>query len=170
MTSKEFLIQFKMQYDSNGIELIHEFFLTFSRFEYALKSAGFYNGSEQRIEPSWDKFAGSIRYIFDPKANEELLTAVDYLVSHPPKKQVLDAGIMAFKSRTNLERQNIVFRLKINICDIRNNLFHGGKFDGDLEPEISRNYILLNSALIVLNNWLLLNEEVNRYFSLPIPN
>jgi len=170
MTSKEFITEFERRYDQNGIALIHEFFLTFSRFEYSLKSAGFYNGNENKIQPSWDKFANSIRNVFNPNANEELRNAVEYLVANPPKKQILGAGIMAFKSREHLERLNIVLRLKTNICDIRNNLFHGGKFDGSFEPEVSRNYILLHSALVVLNNWLMLNKDVNNFFSLPIPN
>jgi hypothetical protein len=169
MNTEDFFDRFNKDFNYDGINLIFKFFITFSRFEYALKSAGFCDGNENSIKPSWDKFANSIRLKFDYFIDENLTNAVEYLISNPPKKQVLDSGILVFKNRSNLDELNIVHRLKLNICDIRNNLFHGGKFDGDFEPEISRNYLLLKNALTVLDNWLLLEEDVKHYFFLPVP-
>jgi hypothetical protein len=36
--------------------LVLEFFGVFSRFEYALKRAGFATGNERRVGPDWDCF------------------------------------------------------------------------------------------------------------------
>lgn len=170
MDIQEFLVDFENKFHSDGRELILDFFLAFSRFEYALKSSGFSNGDENGITPSWDKFASAIKDSFDRKQNQKLDIAVEYLIKNSPKKQILSSGILAFKSRENLDDLHLVFRLKLNICDIRNNLFHGGKFDGDFEPEVSRNYILLKHSITILNNWLTLNKDVNHYFSLRIPD
>ena len=48
-------------------ELLLEFFLTFSRFEYALKATGYYKRRPvkppdwPKAEPDWDRFAASLR-------------------------------------------------------------------------------------------------------------
>ena len=57
-------------------ELLLEFFLTFSRFEYALKATGYYKRRPvkppdwPKAEPDWDRFAASLRKIFNSNANE----------------------------------------------------------------------------------------------------
>ena len=59
-------------------ELLLDFFLTFSRFEYALKNSGFFvKHSEQPdgpppAEADWDTFAPSLRTVFDPSKSGEL--------------------------------------------------------------------------------------------------
>ena len=58
----------------------------------------------------------------------------------------------------------ITIELGLHIRTIRNNLFHGGKFKGIYQEDISRNYILLQSAMIILNEWLDLNEDVKTLF------
>lgn len=170
MVKQEFLAHFNQKFHPEGKQLIFEFFLVFSRFEYALKSSGFSKGDENGISPNWDKFASSIRSTFIKTNSEDLNNAVEYLLNHPPKKQILTSSILAFKNRESIDNLDLVFKLKLYICDIRNNLFHGGKFDGEFEPEVSRNHTLLKHSLTILDNWLTLNEEVNYYFSLPIPD
>jgi hypothetical protein len=170
MYSKELLKQINKTYNPEGKELIFEFFLLFSRFEYSLKECGYHSGNSKRIGPNWTAFASSIKNNFDQNSYEKLNISVEKLINNPPKKQVLLYGIAAFVDRENLEKMHIVDKLKLHICDIRNNLFHGGKFDGDYEPEVSRNHILLKSAIEVLNYWLTLDERVRNSFSLPIAN
>ena len=42
-------------------DLLLDFFLVFSRVEYALKNGGFVKGDERRVDPDWDGFAASIK-------------------------------------------------------------------------------------------------------------
>lgn len=69
-------------------ELVMNFFITFSRFEYALKRAGYIHNRED-AQANWEKFlkVHKSKFLADCQTNE-LRNAVDYLKSHPPKKQV----------------------------------------------------------------------------------
>lgn len=62
-------------------ELAGEFFLAFSRFEFALKASGFARQTDRGIEPDWDGFADSIHGSFDPAITSDLKAAVEYLRS-----------------------------------------------------------------------------------------
>ncbi|MEI7502840.1 MAG: hypothetical protein WCJ61_06115 [Paludibacter sp.] len=55
-------------------------------------------------------------------------------------------------------------KLSLSIRDIRNNLFHGGKFHGNYKADESRNFKLLKNSIIVLDNWLDLNKVVKANF------
>src|SRR3712207_6356752 len=68
--------------------LITEFFFVFSRFEYALKRAGFVRPDRRNAEADWDAFGDSVeqQYAFDEDG--ELTTSVNYLLSDPPKRQI----------------------------------------------------------------------------------
>jgi hypothetical protein len=70
-------------------DLVRDFFVFFSRFEYALKRAGYFKGNEKRADADWDRFAISLRDMFDPEKSSELNSAVDYLTTRPPQKQVV---------------------------------------------------------------------------------
>ncbi len=50
-------------------ELVLQFFLTFARFEFALKATGYARGNENFVEPDWNAFATSIRDAFDENHN-----------------------------------------------------------------------------------------------------
>jgi hypothetical protein len=59
---------------------------TFSRFEYALKAAGFHTG-EGDANSNWRDFALSVPDIFDNPQEEALKNVVAYILAHPPKKR-----------------------------------------------------------------------------------
>lgn len=63
-------------------ELALEFFITFSRFEYALKQAGFVKADGT----NWDAFGAKLTK-FDTAA---VLERCAYMRAKPPKKQILD--------------------------------------------------------------------------------
>jgi hypothetical protein len=42
-------------------ELVLDFFLRFSRFEFALKITGYACGDDARVDPDWNRFAADIR-------------------------------------------------------------------------------------------------------------
>lgn len=60
-------------------------FRTFSRFEYALKAAGFHEGNGP-AKPDWERFARSIPDLFDDPSDRDLSQAVHYMLSCPPKR------------------------------------------------------------------------------------
>lgn len=147
MITDDFITQLNGSFDNDGRILISKFFIIFSRFEYALKSANYIKG----INPNWDSFASSINGNFDKERSEELKEAVEYIVNNPPKIQDITEGKLIWKDRVFPKNAPLTLRLSLSIRDIRNNLFHGGKFQGTFQPEISRNYILLEKSIIILN-------------------
>ncbi len=164
-----FIKHLEQELDHNGITLMNNFLVIFSRFEYALKKTITYaNPRGDQVHANWDKFAQTIRSKFDKDKTEELLNAVTYLLNNPPKVQTLINNQMHWRDRVFNKNEPELKRIAQHIRDVRNNFFHGGKFQGIYQPDISRNYILLDSALIILDHWLLLEEEVSSNFSDPI--
>lgn len=153
------------QITKDGKKLIMIFFISFSRFECALKtSIEFANGNENKVEANWDKFVASISSSFDPNKNDELKEAVEYILKNPPKIQALDNKQLIWRARVFLNPDADIKKICLHIRDIRNNLFHGGKFNGNYEPDVSRNYKLIKSAIVILNDWLTLSEPVKKDF------
>jgi hypothetical protein len=161
----QFLATYEQSFDSDGRKLISDFFITFSRFECALKlSITFANTRNNKVEASWDKFLSTIRVSFNKRKTKELETAVDYVLQKPPKVQTLFEEQITWTERTFVEDVPEINRLGLHIRDVRNNLFHGGKFDGRFIPEVSRNYVLLKSAILILAEWLESEENVKKNF------
>ncbi len=147
--------------DSN---LITEFFFVFSRFEYALKRAGYVKPKRRNAEPDWDAFGDSIEQRYSREDNPELAKAVDYLLHKPPKRQIVgDDGSLTWE---DLARENVteVRWLLLLVRRVRNNLFHGGKYPYTPLPEPARDTQLLESSLIVLGTCLGWDEEVRRWY------
>lgn len=169
--SKRFLNRFHGQITAEGKELIYEFILTFARFECALKNSLTYvNVRNRKVEANWDLFVSEINAQFNSAKNQEIRDAVAYLLDHPPKIQVQQNHGLSWQDRNNQENTPDINRLCQAIRDIRNNLMHGGKFHGHFEPEVSRNYRLINSSLIILNEWLDFSEPVKQLFHESIGN
>lgn len=166
--SKNFLKKVDNQITPEGKNLIIEFFITFSRFECALKSSiEFAKGGEKKVEPNWDKFASSISENFNHTKNLKLRNAVEFILQEPPRIQILDNGELNWRHREFELNTPVIQKLCLHIRDIRNNLFHGGKFNGIFEIDVSRNYKLINSALIILNDWLTKNDIIKTNFKSP---
>jgi hypothetical protein len=155
--------------DDVGLKTIHRFFITFSRFEFALKaSIVFAHQAGNYVEPNWDVFTNTIQANFHSAKNQELQDAVDYILQHPPKKQSLANGVIIWVDRVFVDNISDVKKLDIHIRDIRNNLFHGSKFNGSFQPDVSRDFTLLRSSLVILDEWLNLEPNVAHLFSQPI--
>lgn len=128
--------------------LASEMFRVFARFEYALKAAGFHNG-DGAAEPNWRAFAETIPDALQAQQNPELVKAVAYILEHPPKKQMVRNSQLEWSvsaPETDLHSDRVL----IYVRRVRNNLFHGGKFNGRwFEPERSEQ--LLRHCLTILN-------------------
>ncbi len=165
-TTQDFLINFKKIINQKGQNLIIEFFITFSRFECALKASNFTNGNNDRVTANWDTFVGTIT-TFNENKTTELKNAVDYLIQNPPRIQCIDSnGLLGWRNR-NFQNEPQINKLSLSIRDVRNNLFHGGKFNGHYEEDVSRNSILLKSSLLILDEWLELNALVKQNYLSP---
>lgn len=169
MTSKTFIKRLNSSITVEGQNLINEFFVTFSRFECALKAAGFANGDNNKVSPNWDTFTASIRESFDNEQRPEILnTAIGYLSNHPPRVQNYENDQLGWRERPFQPNEPLINKLSLSIRDVRNNLFHGGKFNGNYQEDVSRNFILLKHSIEILNHWLKLSPIVRQKFLEPI--
>lgn len=165
MTTKLFLSRFNQSITTEGRDLINEFFITFSRFECALKVTGFAKGGEESVQANWETFAAVIRQDFDNSTkSKSVLDALNYITEHPPRVQNYLNGALGWRDRVFEPNQPPINKLCLSIKDIRNNLFHGGKFNGNYQEDVSRNYILIKSSLEILNHWLQLNQTVKQNY------
>ncbi len=154
-------------------ELLLNFFLTFARFEYALKASGLFKRTNpQRNDPSrppeaqpdWDTFAVSLRCAFQPDRTETLKRACEYISDSPPSKQVIidDAPSWETPVRPSHE-SDVEFLLRMVRC-VRNNLFHGGKHNNEVHEDTERTEMLLKSSLTILDECLALSPRVKAMF------
>ena len=147
-----------MHDDLNG--LVYEFFRTFAGSEYALKATGFYRHDRDNATPDWARFAESapVRGVFGDPVEPGLAEAVEYILTHPPRKQVIENGGLAWSDRPTRAASQSGRVLEL-VGRVRNNLFHGGKGNQDwFDPE--RTEQLLRHSLTILDRCLEASEEV----------
>ena len=146
------------------INLITEFFFVFSRFEYALKRAGFVKRDRRNAEPNWDAFADSIERRYDPNESPKVARAVNYLLSEPPKRQIVENDNSLGWKDSNRDNETEIRWVLLLVRRVRNNLFHGGKYPYTPLPEPARDTQLLESSLAILEACLVWDDKVKRYF------
>jgi len=145
-------------------DLVFNFFMCFSKFEFALKTAGFAKGNEKQVSPDWDNFSKSIKDKFDKAANANLSKAIDYFLLNPPWKQVFIHGRMYWDTSVPGNRLTEIEKVLLLIRRVRNNLFHGGKFNFEIHEDKERTIYLLNYSLVVLEGCLALSPDVKYNF------
>jgi len=145
-------------------DLVLEFFLVLSRMEFALKVSGFAIGSENSVAPDWDGYAGQIRDTFSKDETLELLEASNYYLTTPPQKQVLDNEVLAWSSMVPNNPAEIDVLL-ILVRRVRNNLFHGGKYNSQAHDETARNESLLRYGITILKASMILVPNVKAAYS-----
>ena len=105
------------------------YFYWFSRLEYALKENGFCSsGRYGQAQVDWRKFIKSHANDFTaPKEGKKLL-------ANPPQWQTYQVGRCGWEA-LNLDREATELgKVVLIVKTIRNNLFHGGKGQGDQAP------------------------------------
>ena len=133
-------------------ELTLEFLLTFARFEFALKKAGYAQGDNSKVSPDWDTFANDVARI-GAAALAPVLNACQYLQEHPPRKQVLQNGALRWVARQGTTGSAIGDVL-LSVRTVRNNVFHGGKFPDGMVTDPLRDEQLIRDCLVVLKGLL----------------
>jgi len=141
-------------------QLACEFLGVFARCEFALKAGGFAQGDANGVNANWDLFAQTIDGHFDPTQSDDLSHAVEYLLNHPPRKQILINNHIEWRDAApdaNLTRAE---RVLLMVRRVRNNLFHGGKFLAPEGAENDRDQLLVQHSLTVLRACILLSAQV----------
>ncbi len=145
-------------------ELACEFIAMFSRMEYALKSTHYAVGNAKKVEPAWDIFANHIDQDFLALTHPDTVDARNYLLSHPPRKQVLQGKKLAFVDQVIDHNQATTQQVLLMVRTIRNNLFHGGKYSPQGEQEVGRNQLLVGHGLHILRACSKLDADVKISF------
>lgn len=130
--------------------LAHQMFRTYSRMEYALKAAGYLKSENGPAEAHWQNLASDIDARFQERvaSDVELRQAVEYVLSFPPKKQMARDGVLEWVDVPPVANTE-TGKMLLYLARVRNNLFHGGKFNGRwLDPE--RSLELLPHSLTIL--------------------
>jgi len=124
------------------------FFKLFAQYEYALKVMGYWkdrNGN--RVEPDWDRFANDIGTVIHQDPSPDVSAARDYILDAPPKRQIVKEGQIAWEKVPNGDRSSQA--LFGHLRRVRNNLYHGGKFNGVwFAPD--RSFDLMTRAVLLL--------------------
>lgn len=142
-------------------QLAIKLFKTFARFEYALKATGFHNG-DGKAQPNWRDFALSIEAQLKTPQTSELQEAINFILKHPPKKQVIKNGLLEWDAAKPSTDSNADLIL-LYVRRVRNNLFHGGKFNGHwFAPERSEK--LLRNSIIILEECLEASPQVKKVY------
>lgn len=128
-------------------ELALDFFVTFARFEYALKAAGFVHQPHGVAEADWDCFFTFLEQL--PTAEiAPVIAAGKRLLDEPPKRLVLDGKDPSWREVRRGHQADIRFIFEA-VKRARNNLFHGGKWITSPQ-RVDRNRIVVSDALNVL--------------------
>lgn len=140
-------------------QLAGNFFRMFSRMEYALKAAGYLVPNQRNAETDWSRFAVTVHERFANIGTEQLKKETAFLLREPPKKQINKSGVIEWDP-TPPDAKNQTDLLLHYVRRIRNNLFHGGKFNGRwFEPE--RSGPLIHAGIEILSACLQASEEVS---------
>jgi hypothetical protein len=145
-------------------DLVTGFSIMFSRLEYSLKRTPEYALKRNNgVEANWKAFSNDHKDRFDCKRTKQLQKAVEYLLNHPPLKQILNNGVLDWKST---EEQNLsdFEKLILSVTRVRNNLFHGGKFQSMPLNDPGRDADLIKSCNVILEECLFLNNRIREIF------
>lgn len=123
-----------------------------------LDEAGFHYG-EGDTNPNWDKFASSIGDALEKDPN--ISAAIKYMREKPPKKQVIRNDLLEWQEVP--PNGSHTHEILVCVRRVRNNLFHGGKFNGHwFTPERSKE--LLRHSLDILEVCLRASPELREAF------
>lgn len=135
-----------------------ELFAVLSRFECALKRAGYCEPTEE-AKPSWNAFAERLGKPFFEKISAS--HQADTLLLSPPKKQIQVNRRLDWAGSNRPANVHEVF---VMVRRVRNNLFHGGKYPSGPVSDVSRDERLLRESLWVIESALAAAPDVSAEF------
>jgi len=160
MNYKKLLTELNIDQDT-----VMEFFVVFSRFEFALKRTGYLKRHNGKAEPDWRKFETKHKDEFDSEKEPELREAWNYIDKDPPKKQVVVDGELDFEVDERLKGKSPFEKATLAVRTVRNNLFHGGKFPrSGIVDDPARKTTLLKKCTLLIEEMLELDPNVKMEF------
>ncbi|TIO48901.1 MAG: hypothetical protein E5X80_26110 [Mesorhizobium sp.] len=100
--------------------------------------------------------------LFNSPGDPDLKAAVDFILERPPRKQIIANGVLTWSDSVP-DTDLLSDRLLIYVRRVRNNLFHGGKFNGHwFEPE--RSELLLRHSLVILRACINASNDLGEAF------
>jgi len=129
-------------------DLLLKFFVTFSRFEYALKATGFTKDPPAAADASWDKFENWLETLSSSEL-APVLRAGRYLLTDPPRRLAVSNGDPRWELPVRQGQSDTRFLVE-GLRRARNNLFHGGKW---LTPPAlpERNELVISAGAAALS-------------------
>ncbi len=94
----------------------------------------------------------------------ELANACGLFRVNPPNQQVLANGALAWSTAPPANAASEPELLVALVKRVRNNLFHGGKYNARMQEETARSEALLRSSIHVLEECLRVSPEVRRVY------
>ena len=142
-------------------ELVYEFFLRFSRFEFALKESNYVkaNNHSDVAEVHWNKIIHEFEknYVIDDIEIE--------LLQKPPMKQVYVNNELEWVGFNFPNNASDLKKLTFALRTMRNNLFHGGKFGHQSWDDPARVTFVLSSGLHCLDKISSLSIDLNAHYN-----
>ena len=142
-------------------ELAYKFIKEFSRFEFALKRAGYCKQQGNKLIVEWWRFAEYNSKKYNPIPGE-----ISYLVDNPPLRQMKINGALDWQPIENRPSTITLKWLLTAVYTVRNNLFHGGKWT--TKSEVSRDESLILAARFAIALALNADADVLNYYKDPI--
>ena len=139
---------------SGDRSLTIQFFLFFSRFEYALKCLNKIkvDRNSNFLSADWDGYAQSRESVWlKAKENQEFREALAFMDAAPPKKQSFSKGELIWNPNPRAGEPPSLGKALFYVRTVRNNLFHGSKFDSADQTKASRDRELLKRCLTILS-------------------
>lgn len=132
-------------------ERVFRFLASFSRWECALKHSGFARaGIHGQAEPDWIAFAVAHEAQLAALNDAAFVAARNALLAAPPRRQELAGGQLQWQPSPRRPAETDAAYLFRIVKDVRNNLFHGGKFAEGSVPDLERDRELIDHATAVL--------------------
>ena len=141
-------------------ELALEFLAVFSRFEFALKVSNLRRPGNGEAKADWAAFAEAVADTFDPQRTAQLTHAFVCLTGEPLRHFAVENGALTWRPFNLPEGLSQAGRVVRLIKQVRNNLFHGGKFAPDPWAGSDRDARLIQASLVVLRELLRLSPRV----------
>ena len=109
-----------------------DFFLTFARCEFALKTGGFAKDGHKRVfgkeaQADWEAFAHALSSDFRSSIGPVAETACERLINTPPWELVLLNGELMWQQQAPPAKGNLAPDGLTAVRRLRNNLFHGNE-------------------------------------------
>jgi hypothetical protein len=146
-------------------DILLNFFMTFARCEFALKTGGFAErgyrkGVGNEAQADWDAFAQAISSSFQAGLEPETKAACARLIEARPWELVLINGNVMWQQQTRRARETLAENALAAVKRLRNNLFHGNEASGVQGYTTEQTEQLLCDAVMVLQASVILRPAV----------